>query len=320
MKRKIVYYVMVILSITILGTLHSCKIDHCATIVCQHGGSCDNGLCDCPDGYSGVFCEKLLTCNYVQWTGTGTCSDVGYYPVSNTSCCPSGSPYYFGSGCYSSCSAANNAANGATVYRYNDGTSAEYNCVSGTCVSASGAGQYSTLAACQSACGSSGGGYSCSSGNCIYVSSNAQYSTLAACESACGSGGGGYSCSGGDCIYVSSNAQYSTLAACESNCSTPVKGKFMAWTSVSEYGLPNGSNVMDMSIMGQTGYISAGHYTYAPSCNSTYCFTGELYPGTYTISGVIYGITDLYGNTPPTYHVSHTVTIYANQCSTVHFQ
>ena len=100
-------------------------------------------------------------CYYVQWTGIGNCNNTGF-PISNTSCCPTGSPFsYMGGLCYTTCEAANQATNGATVYRYNDGN-----------------------------LGGGGAGYNCISGNCTAVSSNAQYSTLSACQSACSNGGG----------------------------------------------------------------------------------------------------------------------------------
>lgn len=35
--------------------------DPCAGIICQNGGLCISGNCDCPDGYVGEFCETQIT-------------------------------------------------------------------------------------------------------------------------------------------------------------------------------------------------------------------------------------------------------------------
>jgi hypothetical protein len=166
-------------------------------------------------------------------------------------------------------------------------------------------------------------GYNCVSGSCSYVSSGATYSSLSACQSNCGgSGSAGYNCVSGNCNYVSSGATYSSLSACQSSCgsSGSAKGQFMAWTSVPEYGFPNNTNAMNISIYGKTGTIYGGYYTSAPSCGATYCFTGSLSPGQYTISGKIYFLKGLDGITPPPYSTSQSITIYANQCTKVHFQ
>lgn len=33
-------------------------IDLCLNVQCQNGGNCIDGLCDCPDGYTGIYCER----------------------------------------------------------------------------------------------------------------------------------------------------------------------------------------------------------------------------------------------------------------------
>lgn len=43
-----------------LVLLSSCKRNACEGISCQNGGTCQNGDCKCPDGYTGRFCELAL--------------------------------------------------------------------------------------------------------------------------------------------------------------------------------------------------------------------------------------------------------------------
>lgn len=42
----------------VVYTSCSKSTDACDNIVCQHGGSCVKGICYCPTGYSGTYCEK----------------------------------------------------------------------------------------------------------------------------------------------------------------------------------------------------------------------------------------------------------------------
>lgn len=56
----------------------SCTEDPCDDIVCQNGGTCDTGDCDCPDGFSGTTCEIQdlcfgITCEYDGVCVEGTC-------------------------------------------------------------------------------------------------------------------------------------------------------------------------------------------------------------------------------------------------------
>ncbi|MCE6991460.1 hypothetical protein [Dyadobacter sp. CY323] len=100
------------------------------------------------------------------------------------------------------------------------------------------------------------------------------------------------------------------------------KGTIMVWCSLPEYGFPNGHNVINVSIssVGGTGYVSAGQYKSAPACGATYCYTREVTPGEHRVSGKIYFIKPLGGEAPPPYSTSKTVTVYANQCTTVDLQ
>lgn len=56
--------------------LPACKTDVCEGTVCENGGVCEDGLCDCPDGYVGQLCEiELDACDLkgCDATGTDTC-------------------------------------------------------------------------------------------------------------------------------------------------------------------------------------------------------------------------------------------------------
>jgi hypothetical protein len=35
-------------------------LDPCASIICQNGGTCNNGICECPDGFYGNLCENQM--------------------------------------------------------------------------------------------------------------------------------------------------------------------------------------------------------------------------------------------------------------------
>jgi hypothetical protein len=63
-------------------------------------------------------------CNYIQWTGNGSCN-AGYYPTIDNLCGPNGFPFTFhgSTSAYTTCEGATSIANGAQVYRYNDGGS-----------------------------------------------------------------------------------------------------------------------------------------------------------------------------------------------------
>lgn len=65
MKR--INVLILVASLLTLGILtESCQeseemIDPCSNITCQNNGTCENGTCDCPDGYLGANCESIDT-------------------------------------------------------------------------------------------------------------------------------------------------------------------------------------------------------------------------------------------------------------------
>ena len=169
-------------------------------------------------------CESdCIPCNYQQSYEVNNCNE-GWYAVSETKCCPEDYPYHCSvtASCYATCEAAQLACNGVSTTRAN---------LSG-------------------GTGGNTSGYRCISGDCQYVSSGASYSSLSACESACGSEvcvaqlpympiGCQYTCSGGTVTVgcnkccPSSKPYYCNVtgncyATCEearaAGCTKPVKG------------------------------------------------------------------------------------------------
>ena len=47
---------LMFLAMMLLG---SCKDEPCDNIICQNDGICMDGLCDCPSGFEGEFCEEF---------------------------------------------------------------------------------------------------------------------------------------------------------------------------------------------------------------------------------------------------------------------
>lgn len=101
----------VLLSLCILLIINSCKKDPCEDTICQNGGLCIEGICDCPPGYSGLRCQDFDPCHNVTCLNGGTCLSGGCQ-------CPTG---YSGQYCqnYNPCS---------SIICYNGGT-----CANGFC-------------------------------------------------------------------------------------------------------------------------------------------------------------------------------------------
>lgn len=57
---------------TVLYT--SCNKDECKNVVCQNGGTCVSGTCQCTTGYEGSKCETISADKFVgTWGVTETC-------------------------------------------------------------------------------------------------------------------------------------------------------------------------------------------------------------------------------------------------------
>jgi len=58
---------------SILIILISCRGDGCADVICENGGICIDGSCDCPEGFFGRKCEfQLDPCTIQQCVGRNT--------------------------------------------------------------------------------------------------------------------------------------------------------------------------------------------------------------------------------------------------------
>lgn len=66
-------YLVFIFSVCFLCSITSCK-DECEDIACENGGTCLDGSCDCPEGFSGVNCE-LTACSDVVCENGGVCEN-----------------------------------------------------------------------------------------------------------------------------------------------------------------------------------------------------------------------------------------------------
>ncbi len=250
MKPKIIYAIVGIAS---LFMLPSC--DDCADVDCVYG-ICEDGYCDCFSGYYGDRCQyksNSSTCNYTQYTGTGSCSS-GYYPVGNGKCCSIDYPYHCPNNgkCYTTCEAADAACSG-TINKAN-------------------------------LSGGSSSGYNCSGGSCTYVNNGASYSSLSSCQSSCGGGNtSGYICAGGSCSYVSSGATYSSLSSCQTNCVSST-GQLMIYNKNSQPCSAGAGTTISVYVNGSyVGGLST-YYTSEPSCGASGAITKTYSPGTYSVS------------------------------------
>lgn len=91
-KQNVINYLAAgALAVALVFGVQSCKKDDpdpCENVTCLNGGSCDDGSCNCPDGYNGSQCEnedrEIFLGSYSVATGTITCG------VSGSSSIPAG--------------------------------------------------------------------------------------------------------------------------------------------------------------------------------------------------------------------------------------
>lgn len=89
MKNLTTYFSLTALMLAIGIGFNACN-DPCNDIECNNGGTCVDGNCDCPENYSGKFCDTYIDpCNNVNCLNGGTCDN-------GTCDCP---PGYTGANC-----------------------------------------------------------------------------------------------------------------------------------------------------------------------------------------------------------------------------
>lgn len=59
MKQNKAIVITVILTLLSFGTIiyTSCRKDRCKNLNCQNGGTCNDGFCICPTGFTGTYCQ-----------------------------------------------------------------------------------------------------------------------------------------------------------------------------------------------------------------------------------------------------------------------
>src|SRR4051812_30945358 len=59
MKQAKAIFITAIITLLTIGSVvyTSCKKDYCKGHTCLHGGTCNDGFCTCPSGYTGTYCE-----------------------------------------------------------------------------------------------------------------------------------------------------------------------------------------------------------------------------------------------------------------------
>ena len=70
--RSIALSIFLVTGIFVSAVYMSCaKKDTCQTVTCMNGGSCGGGICNCPIGWTGTFCQTSSFSG--NWSGTDAC-------------------------------------------------------------------------------------------------------------------------------------------------------------------------------------------------------------------------------------------------------
>lgn len=79
--RNIAFSAMLAVGAFTMVTYTACNKDECKDVVCNNGGTCANGSCNCPTGYEGTNCETLSRAKFIgTWSGSDECES-GVYNV-----------------------------------------------------------------------------------------------------------------------------------------------------------------------------------------------------------------------------------------------
>jgi hypothetical protein len=64
--------------------LTACSSDKCKDVNCQNGGTCDNGTCNCSNGYEGTDCSVRTIQKFIgSWAAGDVCTSGSYsYSIS----------------------------------------------------------------------------------------------------------------------------------------------------------------------------------------------------------------------------------------------
>jgi hypothetical protein len=83
--KKVGYSIGLIVVLMVCGFWGCVTKDNCDGVLCQNGGTCNDGFCECPSGYGGPLCQTFFgACDGIVCQNGGTC--VG----SGTCDCPRG--------------------------------------------------------------------------------------------------------------------------------------------------------------------------------------------------------------------------------------
>lgn len=73
---RLVFTAIITLLFFTTVTYTACVKDKCEKIQCINGGGCNEGICICPDGYEGTYCEiKTDPCKNITCQNNGSCAD-----------------------------------------------------------------------------------------------------------------------------------------------------------------------------------------------------------------------------------------------------